>query len=278
MKFILIFSLLTLVSCATQKENVNSSVKFEKIDTLIIKDEILTTNDDSLFQEKREELVEEMKIIKQDDDTKEADLRKQIQLIEKHEKKTQLKVIDKSSSKSVNDTTRGWIAYSVPDEMKVFKTYSIKVRISKKSNVNKATLILGNSDAINNPEYPSIATIEDVKVSGEMVADLRGDVDIFVINSLSTEKQSIDDDGYTEWEWSVTPKKSGDNSLKLVIKLKDLSKDIIVFNKNIKIKSNVPVVVESFFEKYWQWIMTTIIIPIFVYFWNRKKKRKTKKS
>jgi hypothetical protein len=60
--------------------------------------------------------------------------------------------------------------------------------------------------------------------------------------------------------------------------LKDLNKDIVVFNRFIQVKTNVPVAVEGFFEKYWQWFMTTIIIPVFIYFWNRKKKRKTKKS
>ena len=138
-------------------------------------------------------------------------------------------------------------------------------------------MILGNDDFINNPQYESVATIDDIKVSGEMSADLRGDSEAFNIVALSTPVQNIDNESYTEWEWIVTPKKSGETPLKLVIKLKDLNKDIIVFNKNIKIKSNLPIVVEGFFEKYWQWLMTTIIIPIFLYFWNRKRK-KTKKS
>lgn len=201
---------------------------------------------------------------------------KVINRIEKHEKKTKLKVIDRSTS----DTTRGWIAYSIPEEMKVAKSYSVKVRISKKTTgQNKADLILGSNDAINNSNLPSIATIEDVKVSGEMSAELRGDKDAFDIKALSTEVQNIDNESYTEWEWVVTPKKSGYSPLKLVIKVKELNKDIVVFNKDIQVEKNVAVSISGFFDKYWQWFMTTIIIPIFLYFWNRKKKRKqTKKS
>lgn len=194
-----------------------------------------------------------------------------IKIIEQHESKTDIRVIDRSTS----DVNRGWIAYSVPDEMKVAKSYSVKVRISKKSNgQTKADLILGKDDAINNPNFPTTAVIEDVKVSGEMSAELRGDVESFGIKALSTQTQNIDDESYTEWEWIVTPKKSGNTPLKLVIKVKELNKDIVVFNKNIQIKSNVPVAVEGFFDKYWQWFMTTIIIPIFIYFWNRNKKSK----
>ena len=210
---------------------------------------------------------------------KNVDKRDVIKQIEKHEKKTNLKVVDATSKLKENDTTSGWIAYSVPEEMKVAKTYSVKVRISKKSgSQTKADLILGSADAINNPSLPSVATIEDVKVSGEMSAELRADAGAFDIKALSTPVQNIDNESYTEWEWVVTPKKSGDSPLKLIIRVKDLNKDIVVFNKNIKIKKNVTVAVGGFFEKYWQWLMTTIIIPIFIYFWNRKKKKRNKKE
>lgn len=276
MKFILLIILFVLASCATQKEKpIKLDLETIKLDSVeVVKDEVLTEVDSV----EKIELVEELKIIRQVD-INDIDMRRQVKLIENHEKKTKLKVIDKSVQNSqLVDTTKGWIAYSVPQSMKVSKNYSIKVRISKKSTgQNKAVLILGNEDAINNPEYESVATIDDIKVSGEMSADLRGDSESFNIVALSTPIQNIDNESYTEWEWVVTPKKSGETPMKLVIKLKDYNKDIVVFNKTISIKSNVPVVVEGFFEKYWQWIMTTIIIPIFLYFWNRKRK-KTKKS
>jgi hypothetical protein len=280
MKFILLVFLFILVSCATQKESqlkVNSeSIKLDSIN--VIKDETLVQDTiDTLI---KEELVEEMKIIRKDN-INDIDERKQNQLIVKHERKTKLKVIDRSiQKKEVIDTNSGWIAYSVPMNMKVSKSYSVKVRISKRTTgQNKAVLILGNDDAINNPEYESIATIEDIRVSGDMSAELRGDKNTFSIVTLSTEDQNIDNESYTEWEWVVVPMKNGTSPLKLVIKMKDLNKDIVVFNKNIEIKSNIPVAVEGFFDKYWQWFMTTIIIPIFIYFWNRKKKRRqTKKS
>jgi hypothetical protein len=281
MRFIFIFiSAFWLASCITQKATrLDTNLESLKIDTVsVIKDEVnVEPIKDTLI---RQELVEKIKVIRKDDINK-IDLIHQIRLIEKHEKNTNLRVVDRSvknNSENIVDTTKGWIAYSVPESMKVSKSYSIKVRISKKTNgQNKSVLILGNDDVINNPQYESVATIDDIRVSGEMSADLRGDSESFNIVTLSTPVQNIDNESYTEWEWIVTPKKSGETTLKLVIKLKDLNKDIIVFNKNIKIKSNLPIVVEGFFEKYWQWLMTTIIIPIFIYFWNRKRK-KTKKS
>lgn len=264
------FTLFLLYSCAQNKEMlpvlVSEKVKIDS-DSLIINVEKEKEFVDSF-------IVNEMKVLRKEE-FNDIDTRTQIKLIEKHEKKTKLKVIDKSSDVIKSDTNSGWIAYSVPENMKVAKSYSVKVRISKKVNgQNKAVLILGDDDAINNPNYESVATIEDIKVSGEMSADLRGDSDNFNIHGLSTPIQNIDNQSYTEWEWVVVPKKSGDTPLKLVIRLKKLNKDIVVFNKTIKVKTNVTVVVKGFFDKYWQWFMTTIIIPIFIYFWNRKRKRK----
>lgn len=277
MKSILILLIIaTLTSCASSKSAISPDNKahesyvenIESLDsTKIIEVEVLDTQ--------VVELVEELKRIPIEDRVQNIPV--QIKKIKKKEQTDNLQVIDRTSDST--DINKGWIAYSVPNEMKVSKNYSVKVRISKKtSRQSKYTLILGREDAINNPDYPTVATIEDVRVSGEMSAELRGDLDDFKIVSLSTPNQNIDDESYTEWEWIVTPKKSGQSPLKLIIKVKESNKDIIVFNKQIKIKSNMPVAVEGFFEKYWQWFMTTIIIPIFIWFWNRKKKRQTKKS
>jgi len=287
-----LFISMILFSCKTIKENnaenITSNEKmFEVTDTIIDTiDLVLVDSDNDGFVDSLDKCpfdygvdngcpkISPMEIEKEKNDfIKISEEQKVVNRIEKHEKQTKLKVIDRSTS----DTTRGWIAYSIPKEMKVAKSYSVKVRISKKINgQNKSDLILGSQDAINNKSLPSIATIEDVKVSGEMLAELRGDVDAFDIKALSTEVQNIDNESYTEWEWVVTPKKSGYSPLKLVIKVKELNKDIVVFNKDIQVQKNVTVAVEGFFDKYWQWLMTTIIIPIFIYFWNKKKKKQKK--
>ena len=291
-----LFISICLFSCNNVKENINNnSIEMDNeivkndsiIDSLLVvdldkdDDGVLDINDEcpEIFGTNELGCPEVNYIVTNEQIIKNVDKKDVIKQIEKHEKETNLKVFDVTSKLKENDTTSGWIAYSVPEEMKVAKTYSVKVRISKKSgSQTKADLILGSADAINNPSLPSVATIEDVKVSGEMSAELRADSGSFDIKALSTSIQNIDNESYTEWEWVVTPKKSGDSPLKLIIRVKDLNKDIVVFNKNIKIKKNVTVAVGGFFEKYWQWLMTTIIIPIFIYFWNRKKKKRNKKE
>lgn len=222
-----------------------------------------------------EQQVEPHQLLRESDSNSEVLENKSLKTLtplQKHQKKSGLKILDKTSTLSVPN--RGWIAYSVPESMKVKKSYHVKVRISKKGLQSKAQLILGNSDALDNPNYPSIAVIEDVKVCSQMSAELRGNSECFQITSLSTKTQDIDVEGYTEWDFVVTPKIAGQSQLKLVVQVRNLDKDIIVFSRNIEVDSNVPVVVRGFFEKYWQWLVTTLVIPIFIYFWNRKKKKR----
>lgn len=284
MRFIFFIFLSILVSCGTLKENTNITI--EQNEKSLIENEldsaqkivfIDTVFIDTTSERKVEVMAVENKHNSLQIESQKERQKKEVQKLENHKIKTRLKIIDKSSSNT--DTTRGWVAFSVPEKMTVSKTYSVKIRISKRnSKQNKTVLILGNDDAINNSNYPSVATIEDIKVSGEMSASLKGDENQFKISLVSTETQHVDDETYTEWEWLVTPIKSGQNPLKLVIKIKDLNKDIVVFNKNIDITSNVPVAVGGFLEKYWQWLLTTIVIPVVLYFWNRKKKKKTTRS
>jgi hypothetical protein len=103
----------------------------------------------------------------------------------------------------------------------------------------------------------------------------------FKIASKSTETQNIEQLGYTEWEWNVMPLKSGEHELKLIIKVRITSedgeksfKDIVVFEKNVFAKKNISYSIKNLFNKYWQWSLSTLIIPFIVWLYNRKKKKK----
>jgi hypothetical protein len=115
-----------------------------------------------------------------------------------------------------------------------------------------------------------------------MSASLTSDGDeYFKITSKSTEIQNIEQFGYTEWEWNVMPLKGGDNPLKLIIKVRIISedgeksfKDIVVFEKNITAKTNIVYSLKNLINKYWQWSLSTLVIPFFIWLYNRKKKKK----
>ena len=176
---------------------------------------------------------------------------------------------------------RGLIAYSVPTEMEVGDDYLVKVRISKKD--DRTVLLVGDR------EIPISDNLEDVRVesitvSPIMSASLLSSKRDFEITTLSTEIQNIDDEGYTEWSWSVIPLQGGENNLKLNVKIRikedgnDYYKDITVFERKIKVKSNIGSSIKDFIFNNWEWFMGVIFIPLFQWFWLLWKRRKEKKE
>jgi hypothetical protein len=176
---------------------------------------------------------------------------------------------------------RGLIAYSVPSEMQVGEEYSVKVRISKKN--DKTVLLVGDR------EIPISDNLEEVKVesitiSPVMSASLLSSKKDFEITSLSTDIQNIDDEGYTEWAWSVIPLQGGENNLKLNVKIriqeegKDYYKDITVFERKIKVKSNLGSGIKDFISNNWEWFMGVIFIPLFQWLWLLWKRKKEEKD
>jgi hypothetical protein len=176
---------------------------------------------------------------------------------------------------------KGLIAYSVPNEMQVGEEYSVKVRISKQN--DKTVLLVGDREIPISDNLEDIR-VESITVSPIMSASLLSSKKDFEITSLSTDIQNIDDEGYTEWAWSVSPLQGGENNLKLNVKIRikedgnDYYKDITVFERKIKVKSNLGSSVKDFVLNNWEWFMGAIFIPLFQWFWLLWKRKKEKKE
>jgi hypothetical protein len=159
----------------------------------------------------------------------------------------------------------GEVVYKVPDTMIVFTTYKITVRISKKSGTIDITENLDGKIT-----KSSIKTSSKMEV---MLVDPNGDSS-FKIKQINNDQQVIDSLGYTEWIFSVTPLKSGNRSLNLVISIiSSDGKKQKVYNDVVHIKSSISKEATTFWNKYWQWLFTTFLIPIFVFIWKRKNKK-----
>lgn len=198
---------------------------------------------------------------------------------EPNSSKKVIKVIDKTSP-MVDDTKQnlGLVAYSVPDKMQVGKTYTVKLRISKEN--NKVQLINGNGVSIAEANIDSKITIASIRVEPIMSAKLISDSSKMLIQSTSTLVQDIEKEGFTEWEWRLTPIKGGDIFIKIMVSVivksdeETITKDIPVYDEVVVVKSNYIFTIKGFINEYWQWIMTTIIIPFIVWFYNKRKKKK----
>ena len=281
------FSCNTTKSVVNKKSN-NDSLKVEvQLDTIPM---IIDTDGDGVYDDKDECLdrpgsienngcpevsaIEVESYIKKAEDIKYKE--NNIELIKQKAKNKSIKVIDKT--RIIDDQSLGLVAHSVPNEMKVGKIYTVKLRISKDN--NKIQLINGNGVSISENEVDSKVTIASIRVEPVMSAKLLSDSSKMLIQSTSTLIQNIDKDGFTEWQWRVTPIKGGDILLKIVVNVivesdnGSISKDIPVYDEVVVVKSNYIFTFKKFINEYWQWLMTTIIIPLIIWFYNRKKKKK----
>lgn len=187
------------------------------------------------------------------------------------------RIEDKTTKKQLDNPGLGVVAYSVPKEMQVGKTYTVKLRISKEK--NKVQIVRGDGIPIADIKVDSRIIISSIRVEPVMSAKLITDSSKMIIQPVSTEIQDIEDQGFTEWAWRLTPIKGGDVLLRIVVNIKQkvdgdvILKDIPVYDEVVSIKSNVVFSISGFISQYWQWIMTTIIIPLVVWFYNKEKKK-----
>jgi len=183
---------------------------------------------------------------------------------------------DKTTQDQIINPNLGLVAYSVPLEMIVGKTYTAKLRISKEK--NKIELIGGDGDPISDVTIDSKITIASIRVEPIMSSSLISDSSKMIIQNISSQTQDIDKDGFTEWEWRLTPIKGGDVLLRIVVDVIDpatkVKKDIPVYDKVIKVKSNLIYDMGCFVKDYWQWLITTIVLPFIIWFYNKRRKEK----
>ncbi len=212
------------------------------------------------------------------------------EFIEKPRKNTPPKHVDKKidiqKQVTIQDSpySQGLIAYTVPNKMIVGQSYSVKIRITKEN--NKTILIVGDRKIPIIDDDNSVVNIESINISPIMSANLIVNKNSFIIDTLSTEYQNISQRGYTEWSWNIIPIKSGNNLLKLNVKIRikedgEISyKDIVVFDKKIPIQSNIRFSIITWIREYWQWFFAAILIPLIKWLyeeWSKKKNSKDEK-
>jgi hypothetical protein len=115
-----------------------------------------------------------------------------------------------------------------------------------------------------------------IKVSDRMQAQLISkDFDIMAIRP---EIQVITINDMTMWEWEIRPLTHGNKILYLTLNAlfevngTETPKAIKSFSKKIDIEVTWYQHATIFWKKYWQWLVTTILIPVLMIIWNKYKK------
>ena len=166
--------------------------------------------------------------------------------------------------KQANDYSFGKLVYDIPDTMILGKNYTILLRINR----DTSDILISNGLG-----YKVKAT--NVRTSDEMEVEIVDPTsNSFLIVKNNSDVQLVDTTEYTEWVYNVMPNKSGKLKLNIIVSIiREKGKKQIVYFDNVYVKSNPVVIAKTFWEKYWQWCFSTLIIPFIIWIWNRKKKR-----
>lgn len=255
---VIILTILSLTSCGILKNKDNIIIDTESSDTLQVNDIQIDTIS-NLF-EIRDDVSYSLMMV----ENRSINVSSGEQV-----EKEPLQIIEESNSEVPPTTsiTDGHVAYKIPTEMSVRSTYQIIVRISK-STLNIYENIDGD---VKSSSIPISETME-VKVIDPSPSDNK----MFEIIPNNTPIQLVENnDEVTQWTFDVTPLRAGTSKLKVVISIirNGLVREI-VYEDSVTVKADITKTIPFFIATYWQWLITTLIIPIVIWLYKRKKDKK----
>jgi hypothetical protein len=168
----------------------------------------------------------------------------------------------------------GLITYSFPDTLKWDEYGTIELRITK--NKNTTDFVLKNDNVV----------VDSIRVSNTMKVNIIDIEHAFEIEQLTSDIQAVEDGNeFTMWKWTVKPAKAGKHKLEIVIQIitDGVPKNIPVVTYEIYVQSQgvIKKLTNNLEDKVdWTKIVSVIItggiIPLIIFLWKRRKKKKTK--
>lgn len=164
------------------------------------------------------------------------------------------------------------MVFTAPEQMRVADTYEVSLRIAAKDQ---------NAGIMDDLPEGATSTMAQEHITPVMEARLSGGAGVDV-QALGKDEQSVAGGGFAEWRWNVTPKRSGSQRLTVTIIAhltypngRDIPKTLRTLTRKVEVSANVGDSIKTFLAGYWQWLTTTLIIPIGLYFYRRRANRDT---
>lgn len=162
------------------------------------------------------------------------------------------------------------LAFAVPDESNINDKLQAQLLITPdlEDEVVKQLKIKSNN--------PTTATI---KISREAIAKITATD--FEVTNVTPEQQILADIEPTEWLWDLRPKTPGEHDIKLTVTaiVKAAGDESLhhlkTFEKTVKVKITLWQVISGWVNKYWQWVISTLIIPLVIWLYKERVKKKT---
>jgi hypothetical protein len=255
MKRYFIFAILLLSSCFTQRRLEESSVKPNQKSSIIYQS-------DTVYIDRFIET--EPKFLAASEPEREI---LQARTSQNYQIKEQIKIVRvNSSSVYSRNTTGGNFVYRIPPIMRVRETYQVLARISR-SEVNIYENLNGEVKQTTVPitESMEVKLIDPSPDDNKQFSIIADNVAVQLVDST---------DAYTQWSWNVTPLRSGTANLKIVVSIiRDGKTKETVYEDPVKVEINPVEQVKFWFQNYWQWALTTLLIPLAKWLYDKFKKK-----
>lgn len=181
----------------------------------------------------------------------------------------------KPSEVIIADKVKSAMVFHIEDTMQIGTGYKVTLALGKDLSLDdlKAEVQLST-----NAKAEDLKTDTTLKVAAEMRARLKdlspAGEKSFDITSLSesSDIQELNEetDNKAFWQWNVIPLKEGKHRIELVVDIVlDRKRSIFLPSRTMDVmiharSESVGAKFSGFFEKYWQWLITAIIIPIII--------------
>jgi len=161
------------------------------------------------------------------------------------------------------------LALAAPNEMELGETARIQLVLGGEKSIGDLKSLL---------ESAGTQEGKRILVSDRMEASLSGSG--FEITAITPTSQTVSNRQITKWEWSVKAKEFGISHLNMSLNAllsvdgKDTQKSVQTFQRDIRVKVMSAKSAWAFVDYYRVYIggiSTAVVIPLFVYFYKRRK-------
>jgi hypothetical protein len=117
-----------------------------------------------------------------------------------------------------------------------------------------------------------------IRIGDRMEARLSGTN--FAILAVTPEIQPVTWNEPTEWQWEVRPTAVGNQTLHLTLTAVmqingvDSTRAIRTFDRDIQVQVTWPQRISGFAAENWQWLWTTLAVPIALWLWGKRRKKR----
>lgn len=165
------------------------------------------------------------------------------------------------------------VVFSAPANMTLQQTYEVTFLMSVAESV---------AELKNRLAADSNVRSDTIRVSDIMDVNLVGPN--FEITPITPQQQPVSGISSNEWRWEVSPKRTGQVKLYLTVNAiltidgQGNNKVLRTFTKNIDVDVSPQQHVANFITTHWQWLFTAIIIPLVIYLWSEKQRKKKQQA